>query len=181
MRRNLKQARTDMNLSQYEVANKADVSVQAVYQWEQGRSNVARKHWPMLSLLLNVSIDELEEILVQTLLDACMATRNVHALTSAQTSRLYRSDLLLSAIAQFEAWNNQRIKNEIKEEREGKPVDHERDMLEFERKLLERDKLIFELEKQVDELKREVSRLRPASSISSALNIEPIKHEVNHE
>ena len=180
MKTNLKIARVDCRLTQADIAKKTGVSVQTVYQWEQGLTAVSKRHWANIAFLFGVTEDKLQEILVQTLLDGCIARHDAKPLLNAQTSRLYRADLLLSALAEFEAGGsaypaNPRAANE-------QPVDFERERLEYERALLERDKRIFELEKQVEELRRELESVpRPAASISSVLSIEPIKHEVNHE
>ena len=176
MKKNLRQARSDAGITQADIAKKTGVTYQMVYQWEKGFAPVARKHWKALASLLRVSESELEEILVQTLLDSCIAAGDSRVLLNAQTSRLYRHDLLLSALAEFEAGGSTYPANQRPEKEH--PADFERERLDFERKILERDKRIFELEKQVEELRREIERRRPAVSISSALNIEPIKNEV---
>ena len=170
MKKNLRQARSDAGINQIDIAKKTGVTYQMVYQWEKGFAPVARKHWKAIASLLRVSESELEEILVQTLLDSCVSAGDSRALLNAQTSRLYRSDLLLDAIAEFEG--------RTRSTTVGDAVLIEAQKLEYERALLERDKKIFELEKQVEELRREIERRRPAVSISSALNIEPIKNEV---
>ena len=168
--RNFKQARIDTNLSQNEIANKLGVSLHAVYLWEQGRANVARRHWSRLASIFRVSEKALEEILIQTIIDACIASKDNKMLIKAHTSRLYSPELLMEAI---ERWQNM-TENTTKTE---SPVDFERERLEFERAILERDKHIFELEKQVEELRRELERRRPVS-LSSVLNIEPLETEV---
>lgn len=177
MKKNLRQARSEAGITQVDIAKKTGVTYQMVYQWEKGFAPVARKHWKALASLLRVSESELEEILVQTLLDSCVSAGDSRALLNAQTSRLYRPDLLLSALAEFEAGggtypaNPRPAKDQL--------VDFERERLEFERAILDRDKRIFELEKQVEELRREVERTRrPAASISSALNINELENEV---
>ena len=184
MKRNLKKARSDAGITQADIAKKLGVTYQMVYQWEKGFAPIANHHWKALASILHVTEAELEEILVQTLLDACMAKNDLQALLNAQTSRLYRSELIWGALEQFRAHSMQSPSVYPENPRAAKeqPVDLEREKLEFERALLERDKRIFELEKQVEELRRELESVpRPAASISSVLSIEPIKHEVNHE
>jgi transcriptional regulator with XRE-family HTH domain len=177
MKKNLRQARSDAGITQAEIAKKTGVTYQMVYQWEKGFAPVARKHWKALASLLRVSESELEEILVQTLLDSCVSAGDSRALLNAQTSRLYRHDLLLSAISEFEGGSG--TYPEKHSPAKEPPADFERERLDFERKILERDRRIFELEKQVEELRREVERARrPAASISSALKITELENEV---
>lgn len=103
MKTNLKIARVDCRLTQADIAKKTGVSVQTVYQWEQGLTAVSKRHWANIAFLFGVTEDKLQEILVQTLLDGCIARHDAKPLLNAQTSRLYRADLLLSALAEFEA------------------------------------------------------------------------------
>lgn len=180
MKTNLKIARVDCRLTQADIAKKTGVSVQTVYQWEQGLTAVSKRHWANIAYLFGVSEDELQKILVQTLLDGCIARHDAKPLLNAQTSRLYRTELILDALAEYEMGGNSYQPNmrPVKEQ----SADFERERLDFERKILDRDKRIFELEKQVEELRRELESVRrPAESISSTLNIEPLKHEVSHE
>lgn len=101
MKTNLKTARVNCNLTQVEVAKRLYVSAQSVYLWEQGRQCVARKHWPRLASLLHLSESELESVLVETLLDACIAKGDARPLLNAQTSRLYDSSMIADALARF--------------------------------------------------------------------------------
>ena len=169
MKTNLISARKACALTQGDIARALHLAVTTVFKWERGIAPVARKHWKALASLLHVTEAGLEEILVQTLLDSCIAAKDSRALLNAQTSRLYRSDLILSAISEFNAGGSvyQPNPRPAKEQ----PVDFERERLDFERKILERDKRIFELEKQVEELKREIaeSRAKP-TSLSSVLS-----------
>ena len=170
MRRNLKQARTDTKLSQSDISSMLGVSVQAVYLWEQGRSNVARKHWSKLASLLHVSESELEEILIQTILDECITANDSSMIVSALKSKMFRNELLLDAMAKFDSrFSNTPTKfaTEVKK-------------LEYERAILERDKRIFELEKEVDELKKQLAELgKKPLSLSSALNLNHTEAEVS--
>lgn len=106
MKKNLKQARSDAGITQADIAKRMGVTYQMVYQWEKGIAPIARKHWKGLSSLLHVNETELEQILVQTLLDFCIATKDSRALLNAQTSRLYRSELLQDAFQQFNAYRS---------------------------------------------------------------------------
>jgi transcriptional regulator with XRE-family HTH domain len=172
-------ARTRANVTQSDAARKMNVSVQTMWKWEKGIAPVARRHWARLASLLRVKEDELEEILVQTLLDACLSNHDSRPLRNAQASRLYRSDLLFAALAEFEnaAAPYQYPQNPKPASEESTVSELER--VRFERELLERDRRIFELEKQVDELKRELEQARrPAASLSSVLNINKLEHEV---
>ena len=171
MKNNLKSVRKSRNLTQGDIALIFKVSVQTVFKWEDGRAPVAKKHWKNLAMVLNVSEDELEAVLVQTLLDGCLARNDSKALINARASHLYSSDLLLSAIAEFEG--------RTRSATSGDAVLSEAQKIEYERALLERDRRIFELEKQVEELKREIAERRAKpTSISSALNITELENEV---
>ena len=101
MNRNLKQMRLDSDLTQLEISNRLGVSVPTVYKWEQGHSPIARKHWSKLASMLHVSMDDLEDGLVQTLLDACMEQGNTRALNNAIVSGLYSQSLLQDALTRF--------------------------------------------------------------------------------
>lgn len=184
MKTNLISARKACALTQGDIARSLHLAVTTVFKWERGIAPVARKHWKTLASLLHVTEEELEEALVQTMLEACITRNDIKPLLNAQTSKLYRTELIWGALEQFRAHSMQSPSVYPENPRAAKeqPVDLEREKLEFERALLERDKRIFELEKQVEELRRELESVRrPHASISSALNIEPIKHEVNHE
>ena len=172
MRINMKIARTIAGIKQIQIANELEVSKQTVNKWEMGRAPVAQKHWTRLSELLGMSVSELEAALVQTLLDACLASNSPKPLMNAQVSRQYSQELISEALSRYyDARPTESV-----------PALSEMETVKYERALLERDKRIFELEKQVEELRRELESVRrPHASISSALNIEPIKHEVNHE
>ena len=169
MKTNLISARKACALTQGDIARALHLAVTTVFKWERGIAPVARKHWKALASLLRVSESELEEILVQTLLDSCVAAGDSRALMNAQTSRLYRPDLLLSALAEFEAGGGTYTANPRPAKEQ--PADFERERLDFERKILDRDRRIFELEKQVEELKREIAERRTKpTSLSSVLS-----------
>ena len=187
MKKNLKTARIDAGITQADIARKANVTYQMVYQWEKGLAPVAKKHWSRLASLLHLSETELESALVETLLDACIAKQDARPLLNAQTSRLYNSELVADALSRFTS--SPRVAGDFRSAgRACYPVNprpaesqsvSEREMkLDYERQIFERDKRIFELEKEVAELRRQLDCSRPAVSISSALNIEPIKNEV---
>lgn len=178
MKTNLKSARVNCRLTQADIAGKLGISVQSVYLWEQGRTCVAKKHWPRLASLLHLSESELESALVETLLDACIAKQDARSLLNAQTSRLYDSELIADALARFGGAS--RYPSNPRPAEPQSILEREK-KLEYEREIFERDKKIFELEQQVAALQKELERARPAESISSTLNIEPLKHEVSHE
>lgn len=178
MKINMKTARKNCRLTQGDIASAFGFCVQTVYKWEMGLAPVAKKHWPRLASLLHLSESDLESALVETLLDACIAKQDARPLLNAQTSRLYDSELIADALARFGGASRYPVNPRPAEpqsilEREKK--------LEYEREIFERDKKIFELEKEVAELRRQLESNRPAESISSTLNIEPLKHEVSHE
>lgn len=162
MQANLKNARTDAGMTQGDIASGVGVTIQAVYLWEQGRSTVARKHWKKLASLLKITADELERVLVQTLLDACIATADPRPLTNAKTSRQYRQELLADALLRFHAVHP------------AAPVQDETAELRREVQILQLQNRILELEKENAELRREVERLRrPAPSTLSELTATP--------
>lgn len=175
MKTNLKIARVNCSLTQLDVANYLNVSVQSVYLWEQGRQSVVKKHWPRLASLLHLSESELESALVETLLDACIAKQDARPLLNAQTSRLYDSELIADALARFGGAS--RYPSNPRPAEPASILEREK-KLEYEREIFERDKKIFELEQQVAALEKELERRRPAVSISSALNINELEHEV---
>lgn len=177
MKKNLKQARSDVGITQADIAKKLGVTYQMVYQWEKGLAPVARKHWNTLASLLHVDEEGLEDILVQTLFDACVAAHDGTPLQKAHDSRLYRPELIMKVAGRLQEIASKNNPDE-QEETESRVI-FERERLDFERKILDRDRRIFELEKQVDELKRELEQARrPASSLSSVLNINKLEHEV---
>lgn len=172
MQANLKNARTDAGMTQGDIASGVGVTIQAVYLWEQGRSTVARKHWKKLASLLKITADELERVLVQTLLDACIATADPRPLTNAKTSRQYRQELIADALLRFHAVHPAAPTTPA-------PVQDETAELRREVQILQLQNRILELEKENAELRREVERLRrPAPSTLSELTATP-RH--NHE
>lgn len=177
MDRNLKSLRKSADLKQTDVASALHVSKQTVNKWEMGRAPVARKHWSVLASMLRVTEYELESVLVETLLAACIEKQDARPLLNAQTSRLYGAELIANALSRFGGAavypNNPRPAKE-------QTADIERERLDFERAIFERDKKIFELEKKLEDLRREVGRMhdRPVTSISSALNINELENEV---
>ena len=177
MRTNMKIARTVAGIKQIQIACELNVSKQTVNKWEMGRAPVARKHWTRLAALFNLSERELEAALVQTLLDACIASNTSKPLLNAQVSRQYSSELIEEALARFV--ETTRYPSNPRPAEPQSILEREK-KLEYEREIFERDKKIFELEKEVAELRRQLESDRPAFT-SSALNIEPLKHEVSHE
>lgn len=186
MKTNLKSARKTRGLTQGDIAQSLHVSIQTVFKWEEGLAPVAIRHWIKLASVLHVSEEEIEEILMQTIVDGCIARHDVKAILNAQTSKLYKNELIWRALEQFYASEGQQPQD--------RPTISEMERVQFERTILERDKRIFELEKQVEELRRELERRRPAASISSALShnqsanavertkqVEEFSSEVNHE
>lgn len=169
MQANLKNARTDAGMTQGDIASGVGVTIQAVYLWEQGRSTVARKHWKKLAALLKITADELERVLVQTLLDACIATADPRPLTNAKTSRQYRQELLADALLRFHA-----VHPSAPTSPPTAPVQDETAELRREVQILQLQNRILELEKENAELRREVERLRrPAPSTLSELTATP--------
>lgn len=167
MQANLKNARTDAGMTQGDIASGVGVTIQAVYLWEQGRSTVARKHWKKLAALLKITADELERVLVQTLLDACIATADPRPLANAKTSRQYRQELIADALLRFHAVHPAAPTMP-------EPVQDETAELRREVQILQLQNRILELEKENAELRREVERLRrPAPSSLSGLTDTP--------
>lgn len=162
MNTNLKKARSDAGITQAETAKKLGVTYQMVYQWEKGLAPVAKQHWPRLASLLHLSESELESVLVETLLDACIAKQDARLLLNAQTSRLYSAELIADALARF--GGSARYPQNPSPAEPQSILDREK-ALEYERQIFERDKRIFELEKEIERLKKELA------SISSRLNI----------
>lgn len=160
MLNNLKTARVRLNLTQGDIAQKMDVSIQTIYKWEQGLSLVTQKHWPKLAATLHLEPDELEAALVQTLLDACMAAGDARQLENARISRLYRPELLMDALSRFHA----AVSAAAKPPPATGNVELEQTRLELEKQILERDKTILELRTQIFELKQMLSDLNPAGN-----------------
>ena len=94
---NLRQMRMNAGLMCGEIAKQIGVTETTVYLWEEGRGVVARKYWKELAKELNLSEEELEAGLVQTLVDAV----NVEALKKAVVSGLYRPKLLQDAFTRI--------------------------------------------------------------------------------
>lgn len=162
MTSNLKKVRSDAGVTQAHIAKETGVTYQMVYQWEKGLAPVARKHWKKLASLLKITADELERVLVQTLLDACIATADPRPLANAKTSRQYRQELLADALLRFHAVHP------------AAPVQDETAELRREVQILQLQNRILELEKENAELRREVERLRrPAPSTLSELTATP--------
>ncbi len=174
----LKGARAAAWLSQSDVARSMRVSVQTVHKWERGIAPVARDRWDALSRLLHMSVNELEKVLVQTMLDACIADGSSRVLENAQTSRLYNAGLIADALARFggsaryPAATGHSTPLKLKEDH-ADYASREK-ILELERAVFERDKKIFELEKEIERLKKELA------SISSKLTGKQFENEVNH-
>lgn len=178
MKTNLKTARVNCNLTQVDVAKGLKVSTQSVYLWEQGRQCVAKRHWPRLASLLHLSESELESVLVETLLDACIAKQDARPLLNAQTSRLYNAELIADALARFGCSARYPAatghSSPLKLKEPCADYDSREKILELERAVFERDKKIFELEKEIEHLRKELA------SISSKLTGKQLENEVNH-
>ena len=167
-------ARTRANVTQSDAARKMDVSVQTMWKWEKGIAPVARRHWARLASLLRVKEDELEEILVQTLLDACLSNHDSRPLRNAQASRLYRSDLLFAALAEFENaaapyqyQQNQKQVSDVSPAKDltvypSNPQAAKGPMAEynFERRQLEYEKIIVGLKNELGETKMELGNTK---------------------
>ena len=165
--KNLKAIRKETGIKQKDIAELLGISKQTFNKWEMGRVPVARKHWKKLAALLKITADELERVLVQTLLDACIATADPRPLANAKTSRQYRQELLADALLRFHAACP------------SAPVQDETAELRREVQILQLQNRILELEKENAELRREVERLRrPAPSSLSGLTDTP---KYNHE
>ena len=154
---NFKTARKNHGLTQGDIAATFGISIQTVYKWEMGRAPVARKHWPKLAAMLGMSTDELEAALVETMLDFCLASGDARPLVNAQTSRLYRPELLMEAFSRFHARNPEQPQTEAAREK----IELEQIRLELEKKILERDREILELKTPIFELKKMLSELNP--------------------
>lgn len=107
MKTNMKTARKNCSLTQGDIASAFGFCVQTIYKWEMGIVPVPKKHWKKLASLLNITETELEIVLVETLLDACIANRNARALVNAQVSRLYRPELVEDAFRRFKTYSQQ--------------------------------------------------------------------------
>ena len=169
MKTNLKIERVNCGLTQGDIAKHLQITTQTVYQWEQGKTCVSKKHWPRLASLLHLSESELESVLVETLLDACIAKQDARPLLNAQTSRLYSAELIADALARF--GGTARYPQNPRPLEPQSILDREKS-LEYERQIFERDKRIFELEKEIERLKKELA------SISSKSNRTEPEYEV---
>ena len=94
---NLRQMRMNAGLICNDIAKQIGVTETTVYSWEEGRGAVARKYWKKLEKELNLTEEELEVGLVQTLVDAV----NIDALKKAVVSGLYRPKLLQDAFTRI--------------------------------------------------------------------------------
>ena len=160
--KNLKAIRKETGIKQKDIAELLGISKQTFNKWEMGRVPVARKHWKKLAALLKITDEELERVLVQTLLDACIATADPRPLANAKTSRQYRQELIADALLRFHAVHP------------AAPVQDETAELRREVQILQLQNRILELEKENAELRREVERLRrPAPSSLSGLTDTP--------
>lgn len=165
--KNLKAIRKETGIKQKDIAELLGISKQTFNKWEMGRVPVARKHWKKLAALLKITADELERVLVQTLLDACIATADPRPLANAKTSRQYRQELLADALLRFHAVHPAAPITPA-------PVQDETAELRREVQILQLQNRILELEKENAELRREVERLRrPAPSTLSELTATP--------
>lgn len=176
MKTNLKIARVNCGMTQGDIAKRLGITTQTVYQWEQGKTNVSKQHWPRLASLLHLSESELESVLVETLLDACIAKQDARPLLNAQTSRLYNAELIADALARFGGSARYPAATthsaQLKLNEPGADYASREKILELERAVFERDKKIFELEKEIEHLRKELA------SISSALNVNQNEVEV---
>ena len=152
MNANLKSYRISHGIKQIDVAKWLKVSKQTVNKWEMGRALVPYSHWLDLTACLNISLEGLEKILIQTMLDGCIESGDNRNLLNAKKARVYNDELIEEALTSFSAKNTQTIQANVARAND----EHERRIFELERALLERDRRIFELEKQVDELKRKL-------------------------
>ena len=174
MKTNLKTARKACALTQGDIARSLHVSVQTVFKWEDGRAPVARRHWEKLASVLHVNAADMEKVLVQTLLDGCIARNNIQALINAEISRLYSATLIYDALNKFSIATNTR-------QAEHNQTLCDMEKLDYERAIFERDKKIFELDQRIAELEKELERARPATPLSSVLKHITHETEVTHE
>lgn len=156
MNANLKSYRISHGIKQIEVAKWLKVSKQTMNKWEMGRALIPYAHWLDLSSCLNISLDGLEKILIQTILEGCIESGDNRNLLNAKRSRVYTDELIDEALNSFSAKSNQTIQANVAKAND----EHERKIFDLERALLDRDRRIFELEKEVDELKRQIKKLR---------------------
>ena len=176
MNTNLKTARSNKRLTQGEIASALNVSIPTVYKWEHGRCTVARKHWKQLSSMLDISIEQLELILVQTLLEMCMKKHDKSPLRTAIESNAYSLTLLQHAEFEFDQTNAAPVPaNSISEEQK---LEYKQAILERDQQILDLEKKNFELEKELERLRREIERIRPRASISSESTKPQLETEV---
>lgn len=169
MNENLKTARSEKRLTQGEIAAALNVSIPTVYKWEHGRCTVARKHWKQLSSMLDIGVEQLELILVQTLLETCMKKRDKSPLRTAIESNAYNITLLQHAEFEFDQTNAAPAQsNSLSEEQK---LEYKQAIFERDKQIFDLEKKVFELEKELERLRREIDRIRPRPSSSSESTI----------
>ena len=146
MNANLKSYRISQGIKQIEVAEYLKVSKQTINKWEMGRALVPYAHWFNLCTCLNVTLEGLEKMLIQTILDGCIESGDNRLLINAKRSRVYNSELIEEALNLFSMKSSNNTQASI----ERSNNEYERRIFELERALLERDKKIFELEKRLE-------------------------------
>ena len=167
MSKNFKQARIEANLTQTDIGNRIGITVQTVNKWERGRCPVARHHWKTLSSLLNLTEDELECVLVQTLLDSCIERSDKRPLQNAVVSMLYRAELLKNAIAAFD---RNFVSEPVRQIPDGFVSKSE--YLEMKEKYLNELEQRMRLENEVKQLREQLSRTpRRTSALSESTTI----------
>ena len=169
MYKNLKTIRHDAGLKQTDISSRLSVSVPTVYKWEKGRAPVARKHWSELAELLRVSVDELEEALVQTLLDSCRERGNTEALKNAASSGLYRPELLQDAFARLNVYAPTIPPVPVPSSTASSLTEKER--LDYEREIVRLREENVKLREELLKLRERLSPSpRPSTSLESTLH-----------
>lgn len=172
MSKNFKQARIEANLTQTDIGNRIGITVQTVNKWERGRCPVARHHWKTLASLFNLTEDELECVLVQTLLDSCIERNDRRPLQNAVVSMIYRSDLLKNAIAEFD----RNFAEPVRQISDG--FVSKAEFLEMKEKYLNELEQRMRLENEVKQLREQLSRTpRRTSALSESTNTNQIELE----
>lgn len=175
MQKNFKQARIEAKLTQTNIGKRMGITVQTVNKWERGRCPVARHHWSNLASLFNLSEDEVERILVQTMLDSCIERKDKRPLQNAVVSMLYRADLLQSALAVFD-------RTVVTDSPRQIPADFvsKSEYLEMKEKYLNELELRMRLENELKQLREQIARTprRPSSSSESTTINKQLQTEV---
>jgi len=143
---NLKKLRSLVGLTQDEVAARLNVTKQTIWKWEAGKAPVCAKHMVELQELFNVTEDELEDALVQTLVDAAYAEGSDRILKNAVAARRYNMSKLNGALVMFQA--------QREPARHISPAQRGFNELELREEILKLKEENFELRKRIFELEQ---------------------------